>query len=82
MRLALLYKVVKGQVAVSADSLGLVKADNRIHINLSLYLQIALNIRTLLYLKPSLSGINFLVIQYLLRVWLLSSQDQVAKHLD
>ncbi len=29
LRLALLYKVVKGQVAVSADSLGLVKADNR-----------------------------------------------------
>ncbi len=27
-RFALLYKVVKGQVAVSADSLGLVKADN------------------------------------------------------
>ncbi len=29
LRLALLYKVVKGQVAVSADSLGLIKADNR-----------------------------------------------------
>ncbi len=28
LRLALLYKVVKGQVAVSADSLGSVKADN------------------------------------------------------
>ncbi len=30
LRLALLYKVVKGQVAVSADSLGLIKADNGI----------------------------------------------------
>ncbi len=29
LRLALIYKVVKGQVALSADSLGLVKADNR-----------------------------------------------------
>ncbi len=29
LRIALLYKVVQGQVAVSDDSLGLVKADNR-----------------------------------------------------
>ncbi len=29
LRLALIYKVVKGQVAMSADSLGLIKADNR-----------------------------------------------------
>ncbi len=29
LRLVLLYKVVKGQVTVSADSLGLIKADNR-----------------------------------------------------
>ncbi len=33
LRLALLYKVVKGQVAVSADSLGLIKADNRTRSN-------------------------------------------------
>ncbi len=29
LRLALLYKVVKGQVVVSADALGLIKANNR-----------------------------------------------------
>ncbi len=29
LRIAFLYKVVKGQVAVSADALGLVIADNR-----------------------------------------------------
>ncbi len=59
----------------------IIELDHQIHINLRLYLQIPLNIRTLLYLEPSLTGINFLVIQYLLRVCL-PFKSKVAKHRD
>ncbi len=83
LRLSFLSKEVKGQVAVSSDPLGLVKADNRTRSSnpykfKTIYSQIPLNIRILLYKELSLTGINFLVILYLLRVWL----PKIAKNQD